>query len=151
MLRELIEVNAVKLNLESEDKDELFEEMTELLVNQYPLLSRQEVLDALLTREEKMSTEIVPGIAIPHILSEKVDKPFCALGRSHEGIDYDSPNGKVHIVIILVFPKSDSSSHINIMKHVALLLENPDFYKKVMEKNTAQQVLEEIALIEESL
>ena len=56
----------IKCHLEAEDKAEVFEELVDLLVTQYGPDSRDEILEAIRRREEKMSTGIKKGIAIPH-------------------------------------------------------------------------------------
>lgn len=152
MLEELIRPEAVKINLESEDKDELFEEMTEVLVSLCPGLDRSEVLDSLVQRESKMTTGVVPGIAVPHAINSKIKKTICAVGISKEGIDFDSLDGKpVHIVFMFLFPSDDTATHINMMQRLAFVFGVPDFYKSVMDKTSAAQVVQAIVSAESSL
>lgn len=66
ILSRIFSKECILLNLESEDKDELFEEMTQALVSANPGLDRNQVLSALHERESKMSTGIMHGIAVPH-------------------------------------------------------------------------------------
>ena len=152
MLQELLKPEAVRVNLESEDKEELFEEMTEVLVAQCPGLDRAEVLDSLLQREAKMTTGVVSGIAVPHAINQKIKKTICAVGISKEGIDYEALDGKpVHIVFMLLFPADDTAAHLNIMQELAFVFGVPDFYKSLMDKNSGAQVVQAIAQAEESL
>ena len=44
MLRDLIKTEAINVNLQSDDKDEVFEELTETLISLCPTLDRKEVL-----------------------------------------------------------------------------------------------------------
>ncbi|HNZ93883.1 MAG TPA: PTS sugar transporter subunit IIA, partial [Rectinema sp.] len=56
----------IKIELESEYKDELLEELVDILAKDYPkdqLFPREEALRALRKREEKMSTGIYKGVA----------------------------------------------------------------------------------------
>lgn len=152
MLQELIKPEAVKINLESEDKDEVFEEMTEVLVSLCPGLDRSEILDCLFQREAKMSTGILPGIAIPHAISAKSKKAICAVGISKKGIDYEALDGKpVHIIFMFLFPSDDAALHLSILQRLAYVFGVPDFYKSLMEKTSGTQVVQAIVAAEESL
>ncbi|MCR5613628.1 PTS sugar transporter subunit IIA [Treponema sp.] len=152
MLRDLINISSVNTNLQSTNKDELFEEMTEMLVSQNSALNRDEVLESLLVREKKLSTGIVKGIAIPHSISPVIKKPVIAIGVSREGIDYDSLDGKpVHVVVTIIFPASDNVNHLKIMQCFAHIFSDEHFYKTVMEKTDPSHVLKTIFSIEESL
>ncbi len=60
--------------MESEDKDSLFEEMVNFLVDAEELDCRDEILDAIIERERKMSTGIASHIALPHANIPKIKK-----------------------------------------------------------------------------
>ena len=74
VLGQIFSPEAICVNLQSESKDEVFEELVEKLVEVYSGLDRTKVLNALLEREQKMSTGIFPGIAVPHARTDMVDK-----------------------------------------------------------------------------
>lgn len=150
-MRDLIKAESVSVHLQSDDKDEVFEEMVETLVSQCPQLSRNEILGVLHERENKMTTGIGSGIAIPHAISKMISSPVCALGISRSGIDYEAIDGKpVHIIFMIVFPESDAALHLNIMQHLANIFSDPRFYQSAVEKETAEQVLQVIFEIDES-
>lgn len=152
MLEHYIKPEAVNLDLQSEDKEEVFEELNEILVSQCPSLTRQEIIEALLARENKMTTGVVPGIAIPHAVSPKIKEPVFAIGISQKGIDFESLDGKpVHIVVMILFPEDDTGLHINIMQHFALMFASRDFYRLMMEKKTANDIVKAIEAVESSL
>ena len=98
VLGQIFSPEAISVNLQSESKDEVFEELVEKLVEVYSGLDRTKVLNALLEREQKMSTGIFPGIAVPHARTDMVDKVCGVIGVSKKGIDYDSLDKKpVHL------------------------------------------------------
>ncbi|MBP5401736.1 MAG: PTS sugar transporter subunit IIA [Treponema sp.] len=152
MLGKFIKPEAVILNLQSTEKDEVFEELNETLVSLFPSLDRVQVLNSLLEREKKMSTGIIPGIAIPHAISDRIKEPLVAVGISRPGIDFDSLDGKpVHLIFMVLFPADDTSLHLSIMQRFALLFGKNDFYKTIMEKTTSEQVVQAICGCEENL
>ena len=66
ILDQVFSPESVILNLESSDKEELFEELLESIVAVQPEIDRAQALSALRERESKMSTGIMHGIAVPH-------------------------------------------------------------------------------------
>ncbi len=116
--------------MEAEDKSEAFEELVDLLVTHYGLDCRDEILDAIIRREAKMSTGIKRGIAIPHAKTNFTKGVVGVLGISDRGIDYESLDGEpVHMLFLLVSSEEDAGTHLSVLKKIAVLVENPDFYR----------------------
>ena len=65
-LAEVFNPNIIKVGLESDDKDELFEEMVQVIVDSDSSLNRAKILEALEQRESLMSTGIIHDVAVPH-------------------------------------------------------------------------------------
>ncbi len=152
VLGEALNPKAIKINLESVEKDEVFEELIEELVSTTPELDRRVVLQAIKDREAKMSTGVLPGIAVPHGKTDAVNGVKGIIGISREGIEYDSLDGKpVHVVILLLSSPDSSELHLRILKHLARLLENSDFYGELMAQKTAQDVYDLVCRYEEEL
>ena len=152
LLRELFTPARIKTGVEAEDKDEVFEELVDLLVTQYRLSSRDDVLEAIRRREEKMSTGIKRGIAIPHAKTAFTKGVIGVIGISRAGIDYQSLDGEpVHLLFLLVSSEADAGLHLEVLKKIALLVESPDFYEAVMAAPDAEAVHREIGRFEEIL
>ncbi len=152
MLETFFKPELISVNLESSDKDELFEEMVELFQRADCGFDRGEALEALLAREEKMTTGIIPSVAIPHASCPSVQSGFGAIGISRKGIDYGSLDGKpVHIVFMLLFGSDGTALHLKVMQQLALILKNPEAASRIAEKKTPQEVFDEICALEEAL
>jgi PTS system fructose-specific IIC component/PTS system nitrogen regulatory IIA component len=131
-LAELFTPACIKTNLEAEDKHEVFEELVDLLVTQHKLAYRDKILEAVQRREEKMSTGIKRGIAIPHAKTSFTKGVIGVLGMSRGGIDYESLDGEpVYLLFLLVSSEEDAGSHLAALKKIALLVENADFYREI--------------------
>ena len=89
-LAEVFNPNIIKGGLESDDKDELFEEMVQVIIDSYSSLSREKLLLALEQREALMSTGIIHDVAVPHGKTDGVKNILGCIGISKKGIDYDS-------------------------------------------------------------
>lgn len=131
----------VVMDLESVDKDELFEEMVEAIVRVHPEVERAEALEALRERESKMSTGIMHSIAVPHGNCSTVEEVLGAVGISHKGIDYDSlDKAPVHLVFMVLCNPEKPEMHLSVLKELSTVLQSPTFLKEVMEKKTPQEV-----------
>ena len=131
----------VIMNLESSDKDELFEEMVEAVVAAHPEVDRAQAVEALRERESKMSTGIMHGIAVPHGNCVSAKDVVGAIGISHAGIDYDSlDKAPVNLVFLVLCNPEQPEMHLSVLKELASVLQNPGFVADVMEKKTAQEV-----------
>lgn len=152
MLGTFFKPEFINVNLESTDKDELFEEMVEQFVRGGATLNRAAVLDALFERESKQTTGVLPNVAIPHATCEELPNDFCAVGISRAGIEYGSLDQKpVHIVFMLLFGADGVATHLKALQEIAVIVKESDFVQKVMELSTAQEVFDLLCKYEEAL
>jgi len=136
LISDLFKPEFIKINLEAEDKDEAFEELVDTFCQASGLAVREEILDAIQERERKMSTGVQKGIAIPHGKTTAVDKAYGVLGISRKGIDYDALDGEpVYILFMILIPQAESEVHLRILKRLAELLENPQFFTDLAAQN----------------
>ncbi|ERJ92635.1 PTS sugar transporter subunit IIA [Treponema lecithinolyticum] len=139
LLDKVFNPKAVNIDLKSEDKDEVFEELIEELVSVNPSLDRSVALAAVKEREAKMSTGIMSGIAVPHAKTSAVTDVQGAIGISRSGIDYDALDGKpVHLIVLILSGADSTELHLRVLKRLARLLENSEFYAELMEQKTAE-------------
>jgi PTS system fructose-specific IIC component/PTS system nitrogen regulatory IIA component len=149
-LHEVFPPEFIKVDLEAEDKDEAFEELVDHFCQATGTNVRVELLEALKEREAKMSTGIQKGIAIPHGSTNVIDDVCGVLGVSRKGIDYDALDGEpVYLLFMIVAPYEDSEKHLRILKRMAELLENPQFYIDLQSQKDAQGVYRVICKYED--
>jgi len=152
VLERVFSPKSIILNLESTEKDELFEEMVESIVSVQPTVDRAQAIAALKEREAKMSTGIMHDIAVPHGSCMTVQKTVGAVGISRKGIEYDSlDKAPVHLVFMLLSNSSETERHLEVLKVLAAILQNPAFAKELLEKQSAQEVFELMCRYESSL
>jgi PTS system fructose-specific IIC component/PTS system nitrogen regulatory IIA component len=138
--------------MDAEDKSEAFEELVDLLVMHYDLDCREDILDAIIRREAKMSTGIKRGIAIPHAKTNFTKGVIGVLGISDRGIDYESLDGEpVHMLFLLVSSEEDAATHLTVLKKIAILAENQDFYREACAAADSEKVNQVLRSYEEIL
>ena len=80
----------------------------------------EEVRDAILEREELVSTQIMAGLAIPHARTDAVETVRVAVATSPKGIDFGSANmGPAHIVVLILTPKLATGDYLQALAAVA--------------------------------
>jgi PTS system fructose-specific IIC component/PTS system nitrogen regulatory IIA component len=128
ILQDILPPEFIKVDLEAEDKDEAFEELVDFFCQAVKSSNRSEILKAVYEREAKMSTGIHKGIAVPHGKTTAVKNICGVLGISRKGIIYDALDGQpVYLVFMILIPREDTEQHLRILKHLACLVENPQF------------------------
>ena len=138
-LYEIFPPELIKIGLGAGDKDEAFEEMVDHFCQIQKINARDKLLEALWDRESKMSTGIQKGIAIPHGKAAAIEKVRGIIGISKSGIDYDALDGQpVYLLFMLFAPKADSEEHLRLLKRLAELLDNPQFYTELLAQNDPQ-------------
>lgn len=138
----MIKKPAVKLELESQDKDAALRELVDLLCDAYRIRNREKVLDAIMLREARQSTGIGMGLAVPHAKTAEVDKLYLCVGLSPEGIDFDSVDGeKCRIFFLLVSPIDVSGPHIKALAGISRLIKHQEFRKALLECGSVKELI----------
>lgn len=145
-LSDLLSQNLIKVDLESEGKEEVFAEMIELLVRSDKVSDRSAALDAIETREELGTTGIGKGVAIPHGKGACVAELAAALGISKHGIEYDAIDDEpVHVVFMVIAEPDNPGPHVQCLAEIARLLQVPGFYKRLLAADTPKAVIDAIS------
>jgi PTS system fructose-specific IIC component/PTS system nitrogen regulatory IIA component len=151
-LQDVFHPEFIKVNMEAEDKDEAFEELTDYFCKAGKGNIREEIMGALRIREQKMSTGIQKGIAIPHGNTNAVDSVSGVLGISRKGVDYEALDGEpVYLLFMLVAPLKETETHLRVLKRLAELLENPQFYVDLQSQKNPQDAYKIICKYEDIL
>ena len=122
------------MNMKAADKSAALEELVDLLCSAWKLKDRDTILEAIIRREDKQSTGIGLGLAVPHAKTPVVQKLYVAFGRSGQGIEFNSADGeKARIFFILVSPRDVSGPHIKALAGISRLIKHEDFRRSVLE------------------
>jgi len=152
ILQDVLLPEFIKVDMEAEDKDEAFEELVAHYCQTDKSNARDEILEAIVTREAKMSTGIHKGIAVPHGKTNAVETMRGVLGISRKGIQYDSLDGEpVYLLFMIISPMEDSEKYLRLLKHLAELMEIPQFQIELQSQKDPQNAYKVIRKFEEML
>lgn len=142
-ISDLLIKDRINLNLESTNKQDVIREIAKMHDNTGVLTDYEGYVGALNAREEQSSTALEDGIAIPHAKTEYVKSPALAMGRSAEGIDYDSLDGeKSNLFFMIAAPAGANNAHIETLARLTQLLLDDEFKAALDNAQTPEEVLD---------
>jgi fructose-specific phosphotransferase system IIA component len=144
-IRRLLDEENILMELKSTTKEGVIGELLDLLVQNGRIKDRNAALKAIMEREQKMSTGMQHGIAIPHGKADAatVDKLVTAFGIKREGIDFGSLDGKPsQIFIMTISPVNRTGPHIQFLAEMSQILNDPQKRENVLNAKSAHEVME---------
>ncbi|MFQ7447329.1 fructose-specific PTS transporter subunit EIIC [Intestinibacter bartlettii] len=140
---DLYKENTVCMNLKSKTKQDVINEMVELLDKNGILNNKNEFKKEILEREELSSTGFGNGIAIPHAKTSAVKIPRVAVGISKDGFDFDSVDGnKANLIFMIAAGDDDNDLHLKTLSHLAQNLMDDEFVKEILNSNSNKEIVQ---------
>jgi PTS system nitrogen regulatory IIA component len=124
--------------LEGRKKDDVIEELAEVVSKHHPEIDHWKLVGALQDRERLNSTALGEGVAIPHGRLPGVKRVVAAFGRSPQGVDFNSLDGKpTHLFFLLVAPEDSAGAHLKALARISRLLKDESFRARLMQAEDA--------------
>ncbi|MDU7066163.1 MAG: fructose PTS transporter subunit IIA [Lactobacillus crispatus] len=128
----MLNENLVVFNLKANNKQQVFEKMTNLFFDNKIIQNKSKFIDAVNYREKIDTTGVGNGIAIPHGKSATVKKSAVAVAKLDQNIEWNSLDGKpVKYVFLLAIPESGDKEHLKILSEIA---------EKLMDENVVNDL-----------
>ena len=142
---DILHRDSIILNLASQNKKEILEELVSVVVKQDNRINKAELIEVLLERERLGSTAIGDGIAIPHGKLKNIDSLLASFGRSVKGVDFESMDSKpTHLFFLLVAPENSAGVHLKALARISRLLKNSSFRENLMEAESKEELFNSI-------
>jgi PTS system nitrogen regulatory IIA component len=127
--------------LQAVTKEAVLAEMAAVLMPAGSPDDQDEMVRVLMARERLGSTGIGDGIAIPHGKIGGLDDLRIAIGRSHQGVDFNALDGKpAHLFFLLMAPENSSGQHLKVLARISRLLKDNVLRKNLMEAESAAEL-----------
>jgi PTS system nitrogen regulatory IIA component len=126
--------------LDTNDMEETVEILVENAYNSGIIKDKKMFINAVLEREELVSTGIGLGVALPHAKLLEIEDFFIVIGINKEGIDWDAiDRNPVGIVFLIGGPEKENSQkeYLKIISKFMLLIKNKD--RRLMLLNSSSQ------------
>src|SRR5436305_10009996 len=144
-LRDFIVTEAIVPELAATDRDGAIRELVTSLAKggALPEDSVDEVVAAIIKREQNGSTGFGKGVAVPHVKHPKVQKMAGTVGRSEGGIDFAALDHQpVYSIFLLLSPENQPQQHLQAMNIVFSNLQKDMFRRFLRQTNTRETIVE---------
>jgi len=144
-LREFIITDAIVPELTATDRDGAIRELVASLASAgaLPEAAVDEVVAALIKREQNGSTGFGKGVAVPHVKHAKVKKMAGTIGRSGSGLDFAALDHQpVYSIVLLLSPENQPQQHLQAMNIVFSNLQKDMFRRFLRQSNTRETIVE---------
>ena len=145
-ISELINDRLIIPKFTGKSKKQVLEELAKHLALNKKNIGPDELLRVLIEREKLGSTGIGDGVAIPHGKLNGLENIILVFGKSNEGIDFDSIDGKpVNLIFLLVAPSNSAGVHLKALARLSRLLKDKNFRQELIDASDAQSLYNIIA------
>jgi fructose-specific phosphotransferase system IIA component len=140
-IKHVIDPSCICLDIAGDTKEAVITQLIDVLAAPQKLKNRDQCLQAVLDRENAMSTGMQHGIALPHGKTAGVETMAVAVGIKKEGLEFQSIDGQPStIFILIVSPLHTTGPHIRFLATISAILNNEDIRKKVLNCTTPDEV-----------
>ncbi|EMD0976764.1 PTS sugar transporter subunit IIA [Klebsiella pneumoniae] len=139
----VLNVKNIKLNMTARTKEEVIEELTDLLIQDGAVTNKEDFIRDVWLREELGSTGFENHIAIPHGKSSGVSRTALAIGRTQHAIPWETMDGSdVRCVILFAVCLVDqNATHIRLLAQVSGSLTNEDIIAKLLVESDPHKII----------
>lgn len=128
----LITPERVACCMQSSSKKRVLEQLSQLLAENQPSLTADEIFDSLIGRERLGSTGLGHGVAIPHGRMRGLEAPIGAFVRLENAIDFDALDRQpVDLLFALLVPQESTSEHLQLLAQLAQMFSDAAFSGKL--------------------
>ena len=141
-IKDVIISKCIEVNLKSKTKSEVIDELIDILYSSGRINDKEKYRKAILEREEKGSTGMEEGIAIPHGKTDAVNEATIAIGISKDGIDYGSLDGEPsRLFFMIAAPDNANDTHIELLSKITTLVLEDDIRNGLLNASTKEEIL----------
>jgi PTS system nitrogen regulatory IIA component len=139
---ELLNEKTTAACLEAGSKKRALEKISEILSDNIPTHSQEQIFERLINRERLGSTGLGSGVALPHCRLDDIEAPVGILVTLLGGIDYDSPdNEPVDILFGLIVPAESTEEHLQLLAQLAEFFSDPNHCEQIRSAKSTPELL----------
>lgn len=141
-ITDLLTKETMILALQAKTKGEVIDELAEKLAEAGAVSDVEAFKQAIWAREKQSTTGVGDGIAIPHAKTAAVKRPAVAFGRSAEGIDYESLDGKPsHLFFMIAAPEGGEQTHLEALARLSSMLMDASFRAQLETASSEEEIV----------
>jgi PTS system nitrogen regulatory IIA component len=142
-LKDFIVSESIVPELKALDRDGAIRELVESLAKSgaIPAEIVDDIVSALIKREQNGSTGFGKGVAVPHTKHAKITRMSGTVGRSAAGLDFAALDHQpVYSIVLLLSPENQPQQHLQAMNTVFTNLQK-DLFRRFLRQSSTQQAI----------
>jgi PTS system nitrogen regulatory IIA component len=101
----------------------------------------EDIIRAILKREQIASTGIGRGVAIPHAKHNSAERLVGTVALSKAGVPFDSVDGEpVYIFVLLISPQDRPGDHLRALENISRSLRDDGFVRKLRQATSRDAI-----------
>ena len=146
---DFVKKGAIRADLKAASKEAVIDELVQSLLDAGEISAdqRDDIIAAIMKREELGSTGIGRGVAVPHTKHPSVTELVGTVGVSESGVDFDSLDGeRVQLFFLLISPPERPGDHLRALENISRQLRDESFCRFLKQSKSPediQQLLQE--------
>lgn len=101
----------------------------------------REIVTRLSTSEEEFSSEVRPGVVLPHALETELDAPAMFLGISREGVRFPHASEPARAIFLLLGSEEKRFDHLRLLTRTARLVRESEDLDELFEARDVARVV----------
>lgn len=140
-ISEILTKEFIVPNMQSRTKDDAILELLSLFKDDSRVKDMELVQNAVLERENIMSTGVGKGFAIPHAKTNAINDIIVAFGKLEEPIDFKSLDEQpVSFIFLLVGKESHVGPHIKLLSRISRMMNKDEFRDALLNSKSADDI-----------
>ena len=128
--------------LKGRTREEVLMELASCLVRAGIVKEEGPLVEALLAREDLGSTGVGDGVAIPHARVAAIEHPVLVVGRSTQGVDFRSLDGKpADLFFLILTPDGKTGEYLQALAQISRLLRRAALREALRRADSAESIL----------
>jgi mannitol/fructose-specific phosphotransferase system IIA component (Ntr-type) len=139
-----IKYEQLLVNIQGNDKKEIITELVQQLVEVGSISKKhfEEVVAAVVEREDTMTTALGDGVAMPHARKcSCVEKMTVLVALAPSGIDFGAIDGKpVYIFVLILTPQHAAGPHVQLLAEMSKILAKKENRDEMLAASTPKEL-----------
>jgi len=145
-LKTVLTAETINLHLKGSTKDEIINELLDILIAAGKISNREAAFHAVMDREQKMSTGMKHGIAIPHGKSDTIQDLVACVGIADKPVDFDAlDHESCRIFIMTLSPVEKTGPHLQFLAEISLLFKSAEKRQEILAAQTPEELIKILA------
>ena len=141
-LKTVLTHETICLHLKGTTKEEVINELLDILVAAKKIDDRASAFAAIMDRENKMSTGMKHGIAIPHGKSPTINDLVACIGVSDSPVEFEALDHEpCRIFIMTLSPVDKTGPHLQFLAEISLLFKSAEKRQDILNAASSEEVL----------